>query len=83
MVSVPFLPITRYLHSRYNYSQICGILLSKHCRLGAIPFLRGGRGKRERGVETLAALPCSLGMCDIGGYKEGVDVAILSFHWLY
>ena len=25
-------------------------------------FSRGGRGKRERGLETLAALPCALGM---------------------
>ncbi len=30
--------------------------------LGARPFLRGGRGKRERGLETLAALPCAFGM---------------------
>ncbi len=51
-------------------------------------FSRGGRWKRERGLETLAALRVLLecqygGDCDIGGYKEGVDVAILSFHWLH
>ena len=28
--------------------------------LGAKSFLRGGRGKREIGLETLAALPCAV-----------------------
>ncbi len=36
--------------------------LNNFTSLGATPFLRRGRGKRERGLETLAALPCALGM---------------------
>ncbi len=44
----------------------CNIVLLS---LGARPFLRRGRGKRERGLETLAALPCALGM-SISGILE-------------
>ncbi len=43
--------------------------------LGARPFLRGGRGKRERGLETLAVLPCALGMTISGGLLEVIKKA--------
>ena len=48
-------------------------------------FSQKGEGKEEkRSGDSCSTSVCSRMhvTCDIGGYKEGVDVAILSFHWL-